>query len=832
MKKSVIGLCAHVDAGKTTLAEALLYHTGMISSMGRVDNKNAFLDTTGIEKERGITVFSHQAVIKNDKYYFTLLDTPGHSDFLVQAEQCFRVLDCAILLISASDGVQSHTRTLWRMLREYDIPVFIFVNKTDIMYREREEIFGSLCAELSPKIADFSGDIYESAAMTDEGLLELYLDGKLDDPAVEERIKKRELFPLYWGSALKGEGIDGFVDILERFAVPCPEREDLGARVFKITSENGKRLTHFKVTGGSISVKDTLNGEKINNLYVYSGAGSKQVNSVCCGEVAAAVGLTVGRDAVFGFEKEDSTQKIVPVMRFSVTSDCDPHTLADRLKALEIRIPTLDTQFSGEVTVSVMGDMELEILSELYRNAFGAELSFGTPRIRYMETISGETVGVGHYEPLRHYAEVVVKITEAPAGSGIIYGSECPEDVLSSSRQRAVLSALESKLHKGVLTGSPLTDVSITLMNGRMHIKHTVGGDFFRAGSRAVRQGLMKANNVLLEPYYDFRLSLPGENLGRALTDLDNMGAVCEAPEIGSTAVIAGYAPVSRLIHYKTEVKAYTKGEGELDYVFRGYLPAKDPESIIEGIGYDPLADLENTPDSVFCSHGAAVSVRWDTVEEHMHTSIGKEASEEQEQVITPSQIARFRTRLYSDEELMEVFERTYGKIQRPERQAMRREKDVTRSSKPHPAPDGPDYLLVDGYNIIFAWDELKELAKTSLDHARKRLEDILANFAGFRECEVILVFDAYKVKGQTRETEKRGRVSTVFTKEAETADMYIERTTREIKKARRIRVATSDYAEQLIILGNGALRVSANEFLEEVRSVERAISKLIEEMK
>ena len=830
MKKYVIGLCAHVDAGKTTLAEALLYHFGTIRSKGRVDSKNAFLDTTDIEKERGITVFSHQAVIRTDDRYYTLLDTPGHADFTVQAEQCFSVLDCAILLISASDGVQSHTRTLWRLLSEHGIPTFIFVNKTDIMHREKKELFESISRDLDAPIADLSEDIYENSALACEELFEPYLNGELNDDMIARAISERRLFGLVWGSALKSENIDTLVDMLERFAPCCPEREEFGAKVFKITTDQGKLLTHFKMTGGKLSVKDSLGGGKINSLRIYSGTKYEQVDTVYCGQVAAAIGIEARAGDHFGCEQAGIQTRIMPVMRFSVSAACDSHTLFGRLKAMENDIPTLDTAVSDEVTVSVMGEMELDVIRQLYLDAYGDTITFGSPKIRYMETIRGSVSGVGHYEPLRHYAEVVVRIEAGEHGSGIIFGTDCPEDILSTAKQRTVLSALESKAHKGVLTGAPLTDVRITLTAARLHIKHTEGGDIYQAASRAVRQGLMKADNVLLEPYYDLILCVPQTALGRALNDLNAMEAEYEAPEISSMAVIKGYGAVSELWDYQNEVRAYTKGEGSLEYIFKGYYPAKKQAEIVENTGYDPTADLQNSPDSIFCSHGAGISVRWDVVEEHMHTDgIDDDPISPVYDEITPAQIARFQTRLYSDEELMAVFERTYGKIDRPERQAMRREPERIKTPKPRPLPDGPDYLLVDGYNIIFAWDELKELARTSLDHARHRLEDILANFAGFRECEVILVFDAYKIKGQKREIERRGKVTIVYTKEAETADMYIERTTHELKKARRIRVATSDYAEQLIILGNGALRVSAGEFLLEVEDVNRAIRKMIE---
>ena len=820
MNNIVIGLAAHVDAGKTTLAEELLFAAGSIRKKGRVDSGNAYLDNSSIEKSRGITVFSHQAVFRTDKLCVTLLDTPGHADFASHARQCISVMDMCILLISASDGIQSHTRTLWKLLEKDKIPVFLFVNKTDLQGIDRERLAAVLNDFTGGRAADLSGDIYENCAFADESLFEKYEDGTLSDEDVTAAIAKRDIFPVMWGSALRSEGIAELISMIDRFAPVRTYGSEFAAKVFKLTSDGKNTLAHIKVTGGTLRVKDETDGIKVNELRIYSGEKYEQAGEVCAGQCAAFVTDKLRPGDGMGAEP-DRRDPLIPLISYVVTADCDEHTLYERMKAVETDIPTLSPTADGKVSISVMGDMELDVISTIYREKFGGEVSFGQRHIRYLETIRGSVTGYGHYEPLRHYGEAVVRLEAAPRGSGITVSSECPEDLLSTARQKSIISVLENEVHYGVLTGSPLTDVHIILTGGRIHVKHTEGGDLRQAARRAVRQALMQAESILLEPCYEYALELPLSSMGRAMTDLDLMGATA-SPEIdGDTAVIRGRVPAAGINGYHTEVASYTGGTGRLQLDFCGYFPVSDPTDIIAQANYDPLADTANSPDSIFCIKGAAAVIRWDEAPSHMHTAIRQ--AEEPSDEITPARIAQFKARLYSDDELMAIFERTYGKIDRPKRSAMRRDDIPVKRVKPAPVSTGPDYLLVDGYNIIFAWDELRDLARTSLDHARKRLTDILANFAGFKGCQTILVFDAYKIKGGTREIEQESGITVVYTKEAETADMYIERTTHDIKGARRIRVATSDYAEQLIILGNGALRVPAGKFYEEVKQVENA---------
>ncbi len=828
-KRIVIGIAAHADAGKTTLAEAMLVRSGVIRTAGRVDSGSAYLDTTAIEKKRGITVFSHQAVMTYADAGITILDTPGHSDFSAEAERTLAVLDAAILVISGTDGVQPHTLTLWRLLDHYGVPVIVFVNKTDISHRL--DTVPDELRRLSDRIVPFED---EALAECDEDMMDEYLEkGSLSEDTLISAFARRAYFPCFYGSALKDQGVENVLDAAARLVTPKYTGEGFGARVYKISNDGGTRLTHMKITGGSISVRDRIDDEKVTRLRIYSGAKYTQTDTAEAGEVVAAEGLTslsAGDGA--GFEKR-SQAVLEPVMRYTVISDTDEHILYDRLREIEAEEPVLRVrQENGEISVFVMGDIQLEVLKNMYEQRFGGSISFGEGRISYRETIAAPVIGIGHYEPLRHYAEAVVEISPLPRGSGIVCGTDCSEDILHRRFQHMVVSCLESKEHLGVLTGSPLTDVKITLINGKAHIKHTEGGDFRQAALRAVRMGLMHAENILLEPYFSFVLTVPQASVGRAMTDMQNMGATFGTPETdGEMSVIKGSAPAAQIGYYHSELQSYTGGRGTLITEFDGYFPCSNADEVIARTGYDPEADLENSPDSVFCSHGVGTIVRWDMVRERMHTEESGTVSVSEPE-ITPAQAARFRARLYSDDELMEIFEKTYGRIERPKRYAMRREENV--SSKPHkkPLPAGKDYMIVDGYNIIFAWDELKELAKTSLDHARHRLTDMLINYAGFRNCELILVFDAYKTH-EERRTERVSNITVVYTREAETADMYIERTAHELTpKARRVTVATSDYAEQLIILGNGALRISAREFHDDVMLTEQTIRTVIEGMR
>ncbi|MBQ5311220.1 MAG: TetM/TetW/TetO/TetS family tetracycline resistance ribosomal protection protein, partial [Oscillospiraceae bacterium] len=694
MKRIVIGIAAHADAGKTTLAEAMLVRSGVVRTAGRVDSGSAFLDTTDMEKERGITVFSHQAVMTYNDTAVTILDTPGHSDFSAEAERTLSVLDAAILVISGTDGVQPHTLTLWRLLEHYGVPVFVFVNKTDISHR-LDSIPDEL-RKLSGLIVPYDD---ESLAECDEALMDEYLEsGALSQTAVSKAFSGRKVFPCFYGSALKNDGVDKLLDAVTVLAVPKYSGEGFGARVYKISSENGTRLTHMRITGGTLSVRDRIGEEKVTRLRIYSGAKYTQTDTAEAGEVVAAEGLTAlcaGDGA--GYEKR-SQAVLEPVMRYTVISDADPHILLDRLRAIEAEEPVLRVRSeNGETSVYVMGVIQLEVLRKMYSERYGSDIAFGEGKISYRETIAAPVTGIGHYEPLRHYAEAVVEISPLPAGSGVVCGTDCPEDVLHRRFQHTIISSLENKEHLGVLTGSPLTDVKITLKNGRAHIKHTEGGDFRQAALRAVRMGLMHAENILLEPFFSFTLTVPQANVGRAMTDLQNMGAKFGAPGTdGDMSVMTGSAPAARIGYYHSELQSYTGGRGTLYTEFDGYYPCADADEVIAETGYDPEADLENSPDSVFCSHGVGTVVRWDMVREYMHTeengSVTVSAPD-----ITPAQAARFRARLYSDDELMEIFERTYGKIERPRRHAMRREENV--SSKPHykPVPTGKDYVIVDG---------------------------------------------------------------------------------------------------------------------------------------
>ncbi|MBQ5316203.1 MAG: TetM/TetW/TetO/TetS family tetracycline resistance ribosomal protection protein [Oscillospiraceae bacterium] len=829
-KRIVIGIAAHADAGKTTLAEAMLVMSGVLRTAGRVDSGSAYLDTTDMEKQRGITVFSHQAVMTYKDIGITILDTPGHSDFSAEAERTFSVLDAAVLVISGTDGVQPHTMTLWRLLGHYGVPVIVFVNKTDISHRL--ETIPDELKRLSDRIVPYEE---EYLAECDERIMDEYLEnGSVSEDTLVSAFAERAFFPCFFGSALRNEGVGAVLEAAALLTSPRHGGDGFGARVYKISGDNGTRLTHMKITGGTLSVRDRIGDEKVTRLRIYSGSRYTQTDTAEAGEIVAAEGITslaAGDGA--GFEKR-SQAVLEPVMRYKVISDADPLVLYDRLREIEAEEPVLRVRReNGEISVFVMGDIQLEVLRNMYAERFGGSISFGGGSISYRETIAAPVTGIGHYEPLRHYAEVVVEISPLPAGSGIICGTDCSEDILHRRFQHMVISCLESKEHIGVLTGSPLTDVKITLKNGRDHVKHTEGGDFRQAALRAVRMGLMHAENVLLEPYLSFVLTVPQSNVGRAMTDMQNMGAEFGAPDQdGDMAVIKGSAPAAGIGYYHSEIQSYTGGRGLLSTEFDGYYPCRNADEVIAEVGYDPEADLENPPDSVFCSHGVGTVVRWDMVRDYMHTEEDGRVTVVQPE-ITPAQAARFRARLYSDDELMEIFERTYGRIERPKRYAMRREENVT--SKPHKKPvqaQGKDYLIVDGYNIIFAWDDLRELSKTSLDHARHRLTEMMINYAGFKNCELILVFDAYRTH-EERRTERVSNITVVYTKEAETADMYIERTTHELApKAKRVRVATSDYAEQLIILGNGALRISAREFYEEMRLTEDTIRTIIEGMK
>ena len=844
MKKLAVGILAHVDAGKTTLSEGLLYRSGALRRLGRVDHQDAFLDTDPIERERGITIFSKQAVLTLGETVVTLLDTPGHVDFSSEAERTMGVLDYAILVISGTDGVQGHTMTLWRLLERYGVPVVLFVNKMDLAGADRAALMAELKAKLDDgcvDVGDGTADNWlEEAAMCGEDAMEAFLEsGTLSDECLAGLVAERKLFPCCFGSALKLEGVDRLLDCLDRYTRQPAAPETFGARVFKIARDGqGNRLTYLKVTGGVLKVKDLLTGpagaweEKVDQIRIYSGEKFQAAERAEPGTVCAVTGLSRTRPGEgLGFEPAGEEPVLEPVLSCQVLlpGGQDPYTAMTKLRQLEEEDPQLRLVWNEqlrEIHIQLMGEIQLEVLRRLARERFGLEVSFGPGSIVYRETIAAPVEGVGHYEPLRHYAEVRLLLEPLPRGSGLRFATACPEDVLEGRWQRLILTHLMEKVHLGVLTGSPITDLSITLTAGRAHEKHTEGGDFRQATYRAVRQGLMEAESILLEPWYDFRLELPGEYVGRAMSDLQRMGGEVDPPETqGTETVLAGSAPVAGLGDYAREVTAYTRGQGRLNCVFKGYAPCGDQEKVVEALGYDPDRDLENPADSVFCAHGAGYVVKWDQVPVMAHVSSGLDLTPEEAAAPDPTPAGGSRRSwagsLEEDKELQAIFERTYGKV---EREAFRPAPKPARTSldgekyRILERDRGPEYLLVDGYNIIFAWEELKAVAQDNLDAARQMLMDLLSNYQGFRRCEVILVFDAYKVPGNTREVSRYHNIHVVYTKEAETADAYIEKTTFELSKQRhRVRVATSDGAEQLIILGHGALRLSATIFRQEV---------------
>ena len=851
-KQIVLGILAHVDSGKTTLSEAMLYRAGVTRRLGRVDHKDAFLDTDALEKARGITIFSKQALLTAGDTDITLLDTPGHVDFSTETERTLQVLDYAVLVVSGTDGVQSHTETLWRLLRRYHVPTFVFVNKMDLPGMERQELLAQLNRRLGEGFVDFGAtqaDRDEALALCDENLMDRMLDaGQLQDADLIPAIARRHVFPCWFGAALKLEGVDALLDGLDRYTRPAPALEAFGAKVFKVSQdEQGARLTWLRVTGGELKVKVQLTGEadgepwaeKANQLRLYSGAKYTLAEAIGPGQVCAVTGLTKARPGEgLGAERDSDLPVLEPVLSYQVLlpEGADVHAALGKLHRLEEEEPQLHVVWNetlGEIHVQLMGEIQLEVLRSLLAERFGLEVEFGPGGILYKETITEPMEGVGHYEPLRHYAEVHLKLEPLPRGSGMQFAADCREEVLDKNWQRLVLTHLEEKQHLGVLTGSPLTDVKITLIAGRAHLKHTEGGDFRQATYRAVRQGLMLAKSQLLEPWYAFRLEVPAENIGRAMSDIQRMEGTFDPPESGEeTAVLTGFAPVSTMRSYPMEVVSYTRGRGHLSLTLDGYRPCHNAQEVIAAIGYEPEHDLDNPADSVFCAHGAGFVVPWDQVRSHMHVDSGwgKSTRPEQEAAVPQRRAMAYRATLEEDAELLKIFERTYGPIKRDPLAAFR---PVQKRERPDFAAEqweiAPEYLLVDGYNIIFAWDELNALSKESLDAARHKLMDILCNYQGFQKCVLILVFDAYRVPGSPGSIEQYHNIHVVYTKEAETADMFIERVTHEIGRNRRVRVATSDGMEQIIILGHGALRVSARMFHEEVQNVEKQIRALVQ---
>ncbi len=874
------GLLAHVDAGKTTLSEAFLYLTGSIRKLGRVDNRDAFLDTYALERARGITIFSKQAECMLGRRPVTLLDTPGHVDFSSEMERTLQVLDYAVLVINGADGVQGHTETLWRLLKRYRIPVFLFVNKMDQAGTDRKQILYDLKKRLDGAIVDFEGfealvsektkrlewngsgnagnaaERLEELAMCSEVLLESYLEtGTMEETEIQSAIEKRKVFPCYFGSALKLTGVEEFLKGVETFARAREYPKEFGAKVFKISRDDqGNRLTHLKITGGSLKVKEFLDGkeEKVNQIRVYSGQKFETVGEVTAGRICAVTGPLKTRPGQgFGVEAQSGSPMLEPVLTYKIhlPQGCDVHGMLKNLRILEEEDPQLHIAWNetlGEILAQVMGDVQIEILKSQIKERFDTEVEFGSGNIVYKETILRPVEGVGHFEPLRHYAEVHLLMEPGEAGSGLILEVDCSEDVLDKNWQRLILTHLEEKKHRGILTGSEITDMKITLITGRAHLKHTEGGDFRQATYRAVRQGLREAGCRLLEPYYSFVLEVPKESVGRAMADLERMQGTFGVPEQEmDMAVLKGSAPVVTMRDYQRDVAAYTGGRGRLSLSFKGYEPCHNEEEVINQAGYDFDLDLQDPAGSVFCSHGAGFTVPWNQVKQYMHVESPlaklrpEMAQEEKNSPAAKSSESGSRrgnpgaalSSYAEDKELEAIFIRTFGEPKRPSppggdsRRVIQAQETESRGQrKTAESEPEEEYLLVDGYNIIFAWEELSELAKTNIDGARHRLMDILCNYQGFTKCTLIVVFDAYKVTGNTGEAQKYHNIYVVYTKEAETADQYIEKLAHKIGQKYRVTVATSDGLEQLIIRGQGCLLMSAKDLKEEVEYVNRLI--------
>lgn len=863
MKKIVIGILAHVDSGKTTLSEALLYQSGNINRLGRVDHRDSFLDTFSLERDRGITIFSKQAVLKYNDTEFTLLDTPGHVDFSAETERTLQVLDYAVLVISATDGIQSHTQTLWKLLSKYNVPCFVFINKMDLDGADKERVTAELKTKLSDGCVDFGctdkSELYENIALCDEALLNQYYENEtLKKEDIIACIKSRKVFPCLFGSALKLTGVSAFLECLYSYTGMPEYGDEFAGKVFKISEDRGQRLTFLKITGGSLKVKEILpsdknkNSEKINQIRIYSGEKFAATDEATAGTVCAVTGITFTRPGDgLGKEKNTGLPVLEPVLtyRMELPDGTDAHTALEKMKILESEDPQLKVVWNerlGEIQVQLMGDIQLEILQSIIAERFGINASFGKGNIIYKETIADTVEGIGHFEPLRHYAEVHLVMKPGKRDSGIVFKTDCKEDLLDKNWQRLILTHLYEKTHIGVLTGSPITDMEITLVSGKAHAKHTEGGDFRQATYRAVRQGLRSANCILLEPVYEFTLEVPTENTGRAMTDIQRMFGSFNPPEAsGDFSVISGTAPVSAMYDYSRDVMQYSHGKGRLMCTLKGYEPCHNAEEIIENTGYDCDADTDNPCDSVFCSHGAGCTVKWDEVRSHMHLpsvlSAPKNEYTDKDAKKTFSGCKDKDNLFALDKELMQIFEQTYGPIKNRSSNPDRNHFTFTKAAdkpadnkkyigKRPPRYEGTEYLLVDGYNVVFAWDSLREMSKNNIDGARNTLINILCNYQGYKKCEVILVFDAYKVKGSTREVERVNNINIVYTKEAETADMYIEKVSHKLAKKHKVRVVTSDALEQLIILGNGALRVSSREFLHEVRRAEEDIRSIISE--
>ena len=841
-RRLVLGIFAQVDAGKTTLSEALLYKTGALRTLGRVDHGDAHLDTHELERARGITIFSKQARFETERLAVTLLDTPGHADFAPEAERVMPVIDCALLLVSGTDGVQGHTLTLWRLLQHYGVPVVLFFNKMDLPGADRAALLADARTALSDRCAAL--DDAESVALSSEALLEHFLNtGTLDDALTAEAVAKRELFPCLFGSARQLDGIDELLRALERLAPVPVYPTELSARVYQIAHDlQGNRLTFLKVTGGTLAVRSAVrchrpDGEpleaKVTQLRLYSGAEFEAVQQVPAGDVCAALGLSglLAGDTL-GDAAPDRGAALEPVMSYCIRlpADLDPQLALPKLRLLEEEEPQLRMVWDArlrEIRVQLMGAVQLEILQSLIRMRFGWDVTFDTGRISYRETIAAPVEGVGHFEPLRHYAEVHLILAPLPQGSGLVFDTICSEDVLDRNWQRLILTHLQEKQHLGVLTGSPVTDLRITLAAGRAHLKHTEGGDFRQATYRAVRQGLMKAESILLEPYYAFRLTVPPEQIGRAISDIRAKSGSFDPPvETPGGTLLQGRAPVSELRDYARDVAAYTRGRGRLSCEVAGYFPCHNTEVVVAALAYDPAADLENTPDSVFCSHGAGITIPWDQVEENMHL----ESVLRPKPAAAPAAAPRVRTQnLDLDEkELQRIIEREFG----PQKTPLYRPPAAKAEAAVTLPPRRKEYLIVDGYNMIFAWDGLREQAAYDLSGARERLLDLLSNYCGFHPCELIVVFDSYRVKGGTGSRSRHNNLRVVYTQEDESADLYIETLVGKIGKNYAVRVATSDALIQLSALRSGVLRVSAAELERELERTNGEIAAVLRRLR
>ena len=840
-RNMVLGVLAHVDAGKTTLSEAMLYCSGRIKKLGRVDHRDSFLDTHELERERGITIFSKQAVLELPRTRLFLLDTPGHADFAAEAERTLQVLDAAVLVVSGTDGVQAHTETLWSLLRRYRVPCFVFVTKMDLPGPGREALTEALQRELSENCVDFTlpqAERDERIALCDEAAMERYLDaGRFDDAELAELIARRALFPCFFGSGLRAEGVEALLDALDRFAPRRNERAGFAAKVYKIGRDaQGKRLTYVKITGGSLRVRDALvykdekgvaHEEKIAQIRRYSGIKYETPEAVTAGESCAILGLTASWPGLgLGEEPDAAAPLLEPVLSYRVlpAPGEDARQLLPKLMQLQEEDPQLHVVWNeraGEIELRLMGKVQTEVLKRLVRDRFDAGIGFDAGRILYRETIADRVEGVGHYEPLRHYAEVHLILEPLPRGQGLLFDTSCSEDELDRNWQRLILTHLAERPHLGVLTGSPITDMKITLAAGRAHLKHTEGGDFRQATYRAVRQGLMQAESVLLEPWYAFRLELPTEQIGRAIGDLRAMGGVFDSPEeLGGRSRLEGSAPVSSLSSYGEELSAYSRGRGKLSLRPDGYRPCRNAQAVIEAIGYEPESDLDHSPDSVFCAHGAGFVVKWNKVPEYMHLDSCLGKREER-----PEVLPRMKSLSIDERELEAIMEREFGPIRRPSYRA------ALRNEGPAAEPEAParrEYLIVDGYNVIFAWPELKALARERLDLARERLMDLLANYAGFTKAELVLVFDAYRTPSHPGAHGDYHNIRVVYTDDGETADAYIERLANDIGRNYAVRVVTSDSLIRLSALRSGVLRTSSGEFEGEVAWVLRQIEELL----